>query len=234
MDILTLDEIKKELEVRKIIITDKHVVFTSGKHGTAYVNKDRIYPFTELTRSMCQHIAFDYKDSNIDTVIAPAVGGVILSTWVSYWLQEFTGKPVFCTYADKDPDPNNPKGFVIGRGYSEFVQAKKVLALEDIINTGGSIVELIKTVNKTIGEGKIIGIGALCNRGGSTAETLGVPKLYSVINVSMEAFDQKDCQMCRRKVPVYTGAGHGETFLKSETGIAIYGDPNTIPETQLM
>ena len=63
------------------IITNSHIVYTSGKHGTVYVNKDALYPYTDLALDVCREIARGFlgDTDNIEMVIGPAIGGAILS-----------------------------------------------------------------------------------------------------------------------------------------------------------
>jgi len=96
------------------VIKDSHIVYTSGKHGTAYVNKDAVYPHTRETAKLCRAIAEHFADANVEVVIAPAVGGVILSQWVAYHLSEIMDRDVLGTYAERDEEsvikiPNNNK-----------------------------------------------------------------------------------------------------------------------------
>ena len=60
------------------VITDSHFVYTSGKHGSVYVNKDAVYPHTRETSRIGQLFAEKFKDADIDVVAAPALGGIIL------------------------------------------------------------------------------------------------------------------------------------------------------------
>jgi orotate phosphoribosyltransferase len=62
------------------IITDSHIVYTSGKHGSVYINKDAVYPHTAETSEIGKMFAEKYKDKNIEVVVGPALGGIILST----------------------------------------------------------------------------------------------------------------------------------------------------------
>ncbi len=84
------------------VIKDSHVVYTSGKHGTAYVNKDAVYPHTRVTSALCRAIAEEFAGDSVEVVIAPAIGGVILSQWTAYHLSEITGREVLGTYAERE------------------------------------------------------------------------------------------------------------------------------------
>ena len=56
------------------VIKDSHIVYTSGMHGSAYVNKDAVYPHTKATSDLCREIARRFVDDNVEVVIAPAIG----------------------------------------------------------------------------------------------------------------------------------------------------------------
>lgn len=64
------------------VIADSHIVYTSGKHGSAYVNKDAVYPHTAETSLLCRVIAERFADDNVEVVIAPAIGGNVVGLGV--------------------------------------------------------------------------------------------------------------------------------------------------------
>lgn len=199
------------------VITDSHIVYTSGKHGSAYVNKDAIYPHTKETSNLCHtlmgRIAELRPINDVplipQAVVAPAVGGVILSQWTAYhfsgyWSDCWMDIPAL--YADKVGEE-----FVVKRGYEKIVSGKRVLVVEDILNTGGSVVKTIEAVHNAGGE--VVAVGALCNRGGVTAEQLGVPYLISLLNITMDAWPEAECPLCIKNIPINTSVGHGAQFL---------------------
>jgi len=202
------------------VITDNHIVYTSGKHGTAYINKDALYPHTKETSRLCLAIAeqFDefYKDDmEVEIVIAPAVGGVILSQWTAYHLTKLTGREVLGVYADKIK-VNGEDDFVIKRGYDKLISGKNVLITEDLLTTGGSVRKVVAAV-RAIG-GNVVGVGVICNRGDVTPADLGdVPKLFALTKVKMDAWDEEACTLCLDGVPINTDVGHGREFLAKQT-----------------
>lgn len=195
----------KQLEDIGAILRNTHVVYTSGKHGSAYVNKDAIYPHTELTNRLCLEIAKQYERSEIEVVVAPAIGAVILSQWIAYHLTELNDREVLSVYAEKSGDD-----FIIKRGYDKLIANRHCLIVEDVVNTGGSILKVIKKVREL--GGNIIGAAALCNRGEVTATELdNVPRLYSLININLDAWDAKDCPLCKQGIPLNTDVGKAKT-----------------------
>lgn len=203
---LAHDEIKSLFVKSKAFIFDSHIIYTSGKHGNAYVNKDALYPHTELTSLLCQQIALHFQNSKIDAVLAPALGGIILSQWTAHHLSQLTGREVLGVYAEKSLETDS---FVIKRGYDHLIENKNVLIVEDILTTGNSVKKVVETARQIPCE--VVGVAALCNRGGVTASTLGnIPELFSLLEVSLDTWESTDCPMCKAKIPINTSVGKGK------------------------
>lgn len=205
-------EILKKLETIGAILKDRHIVYTSGKHGSAYVNKDAIYPHTALTKELCLEMAKPWVSEKVDVALAPAVGGVILSQWVAYHLSDLLKREVLGVYAEKNP---TGEGFVIKRGYDQLIKGKNVLILEDILTTGISVKRVVEAVREC--GGNVVGVSAICNRGGVTPKDLGdVPKLLSLVHVALESYDAPACPLCEKNVPIDTSVGKGREYLASK------------------
>jgi orotate phosphoribosyltransferase len=184
-----------------------HFVFVSGMHADTYVNKNAMYPYTREMSKLCRIIAEMFKGKNIEAVIGPATGGIILSQWVAYHLSEMEGREVYSVYADKDGG-----GFVIKRGYDEVIKGKNVLVVEDLVTTGGSLKKVVEAA-RSVGA-NVVGAVAICNRGGVTKEAVGnPPEFVSLLNVDLEQWPEADCELCKSGIPVNTDVGHGKDFL---------------------
>ncbi|RJO58967.1 phosphoribosyltransferase [Candidatus Parcubacteria bacterium] len=195
------------------IITDSHIVYTSGKHGSAYINKDAVYPHVQLTSDLCRQIAEDLPSGmQIDVVAAPAVGGVILSTWLAYWLNIEFGHKAVSVYAEKSA---TGESFQFNRGYDKLIPGKRVLVVEDVLTTGGSAKKVIEAVRAL--DGKVVGLAVLCNRGNVTPpDVANPPMLFSLVNIQLEAWEPAICPMCRADVPINTQIGKGREFLAQQ------------------
>jgi len=195
------------------IITNSHIVGTSGKHLDAYVNKDALYPHTQETSAVCKMMAEAVKNLNIDAVVSPALGGIVLSQWVSYHLSEILGKEVLGIYAEKTADKN----MVFTRGYDKLVRGKNILVVEDVANTGGSAKKTVEAV-KAIG-GKVVAVEVMVNRSPELVneQFFGVP-FYSLAEFKLSAYGEVDCPMCKNGVPINTNVGHGKKYL-AEKGL---------------
>ena len=177
-----------------------HVVYTSGKHGSAYVNKDAVYPNTARVAELCRAFADAAAPYRPEVVCGPAMGGIILAQWTGHHL----GIPA--VYAEKADG-----GMALRRGYDALVAGKRVLVVEDILNTGGSVKDAVAAVRAAGGE--VVAVAALVNRGAVTAADVGVPALVALLDVALDAWDAAACPLCRDGVPINTDVGKGREFL---------------------
>lgn len=181
-----------------------HFIYTSGMHGSVYINKDAIYPHTELISAMCRQIAEHFADGGIEVVIGPAVGGVVLSQWVAHHLSEITDREVLAAYADKRASG----GFIVRRGYEKLIRDRKVLLVDDIINQGVSVRAMISAIKDRGGE--VEQVACLVNRGGKKAAEFEVSEIYALLNIKLDIYAAADCQLCAHKMPINTNLGKGK------------------------
>ena len=197
------------------LITNSHVVYTSGRHGSSYVNKDALYPHTTETAAACALIAQHFANAGVEVVAGPTVGGVIMAQWVAHQLPPLaTGERPLAVYAEEQPG-ESAGAREFRRGYDALLPGKKVLVVEDILTTGGSARKVIAAVRA--GGGEVVGLGALCNRGGITASDLAITELFALTALSLESYDPADCPLCRAGVPINTRVGKGAHFIQLAT-----------------
>jgi orotate phosphoribosyltransferase len=193
------------------VLTDDHFVYTSGKHGSVYINKDALYPHTQKTSEIGKLFAEHCKDMDIDTVAAPALGGIILSQWTAYYLSEMKGKEIAGVYAEKMPD----KSFAFTRGYDQYIKGKRVLVIEDLANTGGSVKKIADVVRAT--GGNVVAVGVMVNRNPDqvNSEMMGAP-FFALDILKAEAFDEADMPEELKNRPINTKVGHGKKYLEAK------------------
>ena len=125
-----------EQEVRDILvktnaIMNGHFLLTSGLHSPHYVEKFNVLQHTKYTEQLCQAMAEKFKDANIETVVGPVTGGVILAHETGKALGT---RAIFTERVDGK--------MTFRRGFS-LHEGERVLIVEDIVTTGGSIKEVI-------------------------------------------------------------------------------------------
>ena len=204
-----IERVKEIFEQTQAIITGSHIVYTSRLHGEAYVNKDAVYPHTRETSELCAMIASNFQNQDIDVVIGPEKGGIILAQWTAFHLSQLTRRDVLAIYAEKGPNET----FVFNRGYDRFIPNRRLLVVEDVLTTGGSVKKVLEAL-KPFG-GDVVGVGVLCNRGGVRPEDIGGVDIDALISVSMTSWPASECPLCESRVPVNTDVGKGKEFLDS-------------------
>lgn len=193
------------------VLTDDHFVYTSGKHGEVYVNKDAIYPHPVEVSEVGRLFAEKYKNADIDVVAAPALGGIILSTWTAYHLTQLKGCEILGVYAEKMPD----KSMAFTRGYDALIKGKNVLVIEDLTTTGGSVKKVVDLVRET--GGNVVSVCVMINRNpeGVNAETVGAP--FDALGVlKAEAWEESELPHYIKSRPINTKVGHGKKYLESK------------------
>ena len=178
---------EKEVEalLRKTkAILEGHFLLTSGLHSPLYVEKFNVLQHPEYTEQLCREFAEHFKDKGIQTVIGPATGGIILS--------QVTGRllGVRSIFTERE----NGK-MTLRRGF-HIEPGEKVLIVEDIVTTGGSIKEVVDVVNKAHGD--IVGIGLFVDRSGGTAD-FGVPKekVFPLLHLTVPTYKPEECPLCK-------------------------------------
>jgi orotate phosphoribosyltransferase len=147
----------------------------------------------------------------VDVVVGPVLGGIILAQWVTAALnaRRTTGETL-AVYAEKEDAPTGSQ-FSFRRGYDAHIAGKRILVVEDILTTGGSARKVIELVRQH--DGMVIGLSALCNRGGVHTHDVGDVPLSTLVSLPLDTYTEEECPFCRQGVPVNTGLGKGKAFL---------------------
>jgi orotate phosphoribosyltransferase len=192
------------------VLSEGHFVGTSGLHFDTYVNKDFLYPHTMETSRICRLMAEKYKGANIEVVVGPALGGIILSQWVASHLSEIYGKEVLGIYTEKSLDG----GQMFTRGYEKYIKdGKRVLVVEDIITTGGSILKSMKAVQEA--GGSVVGACAMVNKNKDLDKNMFCVSFSTLTDLFVDTFEVGNCPFCKNGVPINTNVGHGKKYLES-------------------
>lgn len=193
------------------IITNSHFVYSSGRHSSVYINKDALYLHTNRISSLCHLMTQPYTADNVDVVVGPVLGGIVLSQWAAHHLNaRRTSGETLAVYAEKGADIPD-KQFFFSRGYDRYIPGKNVLVVEDVLTTGGSARQVIELVRQH--GGNVIGLSALCNRGSVRPGDVGGVPVYALVHIDLETYTEEECPFCRQGVPVNTELGKGRAFL---------------------
>ncbi|MDB9854107.1 orotate phosphoribosyltransferase [Candidatus Marinimicrobia bacterium] len=167
-------------------LLEGHFVLSSGKHSRSYFQCAKVLQHPEYLTAFSIMIADEFESKKPDVVISPAIGGVVLGTEV--------GAQLGCRtiFAERKQGE-----MVIRRGF-EIKPSEKVLVVEDVITTGGSVNEVIALVEESKGE--MIGVGVLVDR--SNGSAILHPNQYSIVKLNVESFDKSNLPADLVQIPI--------------------------------
>jgi orotate phosphoribosyltransferase len=163
-------------------------------------------------------MADDYDADQVDVVIGPTMGGAVLAQWMAYHLNaKRTAGETLPAFAEKLGE-GEQKRFVIRRGYDSFMRGKSVIVVDDLLTTGASARKVVECVRAH--QGKIMAMSVICNRGDVKPADIGNVKINALADVSLEAWPEEECPLCKNNVPINTSLGKGKAFLEKQ-GVAV-------------
>lgn len=131
-------------------LLEGHFVLTSGFHSPHYFQCAKVLQFPEHNTFLAQQIADHFRDKNINVVITPAVGGIVLGTEVGRLLNART------IFSERENGEMK-----LRRGF-ELRDGENVLVCEDVVTTGGSVKEVIELVKSS--GANLCGVGFIIDR----------------------------------------------------------------------
>lgn len=160
-------------------ISKGHFRLSSGRHSDTYVQCARVLQHPRVGEKLADELASLYDASKIDVVVSPALGGVLIGYLVARSLNR---RFVFSERKEGEMS--------IRRG-QEVVEGERVLMVEDVITTGGSLRELEKLIEQS--SARVAGIAAIIARGEESEMPKGTRALLKLPIVS---WDQSGCPLC--------------------------------------
>lgn len=162
-------------------LLEGHFLLTSGRHSNIYFQCAKVLQHPEYTSQVCSLIAEKFQSYQIETVIAPAMGGMIVGYEVARQLNK---RSIFTERENKEMTLR--RGFTLAKG-------EKVLVCEDVVTTGGSVFEVINIV-KSFGA-EIVGVGSIVDRSNGKVD-FGYP-FFSALKLEAVSYPPEDCDLCK-------------------------------------
>ena len=177
-----------EEQIKEIFVkTQGHFLLTSGLHSPMYVEKFNVLQHPEYTEILCKELAVRFKDEKIDTVVGPMTGGILLA--------HETGKAL----GTRAIFTERENGHMTFRRGFHLEKGERVLIVEDIVTTGGSVKEVIDVVKEA--GGIPVAVGMLVDRSGGKVSFDDVPH-KALLHLSVETYDPAQCPLCANDVPM--------------------------------
>ena len=183
--------LKKSLDILKKTdaLLEGHFVLSSGLHSSKYIQCAKLLSFPLLASKICKSLAnkIKRKYKNIDLILAPAMGGVVIGYEIGRLLKKET---IFC-------ERINGK-FKLRRGF-KIKKGAKVLIIEDVITTGKSSLECVKLINRA--DAKLLGFASIIDR--SSKKSLKIKtKIISHLKIDVPTYSEKQLPENLKSTPI--------------------------------
>ncbi|MFO7953039.1 MAG: orotate phosphoribosyltransferase [Bacillota bacterium] len=180
-----LDDPKKVFAETGVIL-EGHFLLTSGKHSNRFMQCSQLLQYPEYVETVGSKMAAPFREQGIETVIGPAMGGVILAYEVA---RQLGARAI---YAEPDGDK-----MVLKRGF-KVDQGERVLVVEDAVSTGGSVQKVIDLLRSLAAEPA--GVSVIFDRSSGKVD-FGL-STSSVFVMEIESYDPEECPMCKEGIPL--------------------------------
>jgi orotate phosphoribosyltransferase len=181
---MTNEDVLKTFEENAALLKG-HFLLTSGLHSNRYLQCALVMQHPEVAERLCSELAekvkTDARIGQVDLVIAPALGGVVVAHEVARALG------VRALFTERQE-----KTMTLRRGF-QIQPGERCLVVEDVVTTGGSTREVMEVVSNA--GGLPVGAGSLIDRSGGVVD-LGVPR-HALAVLEVPTYKPEDCPMCR-------------------------------------
>ncbi|MHB1323356.1 MAG: orotate phosphoribosyltransferase [Coriobacteriia bacterium] len=183
---MTMDESEVLAALRgAAAILHGHFQLTSGRHSGTYVQCARVLEDPALTTRLAEAMARRVADRRIDLVAAPAVGGIVIGFAVAQALG------VRFIFSERQQGSMTlRRGFAVQPG-------QRVLVVEDVVTTGGSVAEVIGLVRAFGGE--TVAVTSIIDRGGGK---LFDAEFLPLLRLEVESLEPRECTQCALGTPI--------------------------------
>jgi len=172
-----------------------HFCLTSGLHSDEYFQCAKLYQYPEYTEKIGQMLAEKLNNLKFDTIIAPAVGAVIIGYETA---KQCKKRNLFVERKDSIMQ--------LRRGY-QLSKGERVVIIEDVITTARTIKETIEAIKCF--EPEITAVGCIVDR--SCGKT-GL-NIISLAQVTPKTYEPAECPLCKAGIPIEKPGSRQEVSL---------------------
>ena len=164
------------------LMLEGHFLLTSGRHSNRYMQCAKLFQYPEYSEMICKDLADRFAGQKIDMVVGPAVGGIIMRYEMA---RQFKVPNIF---AERENG-----AMTLRRGFS-IPEGAKVLVVEDVMTTGGSVREVMDIVAEAKAE--VVGVCVVVDRSGGKID-FGVP-FEAAYETEIQSYEPSQCPLCEQ------------------------------------
>lgn len=193
-------EIKKTFEEKKALL-EGHFELTSGRHSESYLQCALVLQYPDIAEKLGEALVARLREENagvpvrVNAVCSPAVGGIILGHVVARTLN---ARAIFAERGGPDGQLQLRRGYVIH-------PKESILAVEDVVTTGGSLKEIVAIVKKS--GARLIGVAAVAERS-VIPVNFGTTKTV-LLKLPLKDYPPSECPSCMKGIPVLKPGSRG-------------------------
>lgn len=171
-----------------------HFLLTSGRHSDTYMQCAKLFVHPEESAYLCAALAEQLREFKADAVVSPAVGGIIMGYEVARQLG------VIDLFAEREGgEMTLRRGFALDKGM-------RVIVVEDVVTTGGSVKEVIELCRKAGAD--VVAVASVVDRSGGQVD-FGVP-YRALLSMEVKSYEADECPLCREgKLPAVKPGSRG-------------------------
>ena len=164
-----------------------HFKLSSGLHSGNYIQCSQLLKFPRIAEKVCAEIGELFKDENIEMVVGPAIGGIL----VAYEVGRALNVPAI--FAERE------NGVMTLRRGFHVEPGTRCLVTEDVLTTGGSAQEVVELLQSKGAE--VVAATSIIDRTPGNTIKLKVP-FKSLIQLSFPTHNPEECPMCKEGMPI--------------------------------
>jgi orotate phosphoribosyltransferase len=184
-EIITPDEVLAAFKEAGALL-EGHFLLSSGRHSDRYLEKALVLQYPRNVERMCRELARRFESERPDLVVGPTTLGVVLSYETAKHLKARS------LFAEREGNER-----VLRRGF-RIEPGQRVIVVDDILTTGGSVREVLETVNAW--GGVPVGVGVLVDRSQEKLD-FGV-RLETLLRMEVVSYAPEDCPFCKQGIPL--------------------------------
>ena len=168
-------------------LREGHFILASGRHSPLYLEKFQVLQHPAETERLCSAIAAWARSLEVDTVAGPTTGGIILAHEVA---RQLGVRAIYAERREKGTGREFRRGFALR-------PEERVLVVDDIMTTGGSLQETLDAVRSA--GGRVVGAAVLVDRSGGAADLdVGIEALW---RLQIPSYAPAECPLCAKGIP---------------------------------
>lgn len=163
-------------------LLEGHFLLSSGRHAESYIQCAQVLQYPWYTKKLAEEIANIWSEYQPEVIVGPAMGGIVFS----YAVGQALNRPAIFSER-KDGEMKFRRGF-------NLKKEQRVLVVEDVVTTGGSVKELLRIIEAESAE--IIGISSIVDRSNGKVD-FKYP-FQPLLQLEVPSYSEDDCPICKK------------------------------------